>query len=274
MFGHLNKLKGAIFVLLLTVIFSGGWLLAFEGIQGQHAIFYPSLELIYEHDDNWFRDARQEESANIFVARPTFRLEIPGARQFFMIEYMPQFRDVDLDQRVQTWDLRDNFTHYINADAKLVGSSVFSVDIKERFAHGILETKEIDLNEELYYANDDFFSKNQFDIDFRFDGTTQGRGHAAGVGVRQEQRQHSGSAPAAKAAISDRSSDQSDCVTGRSQRQVPNPPARHLWPVPVSRCPQGSRQPGHGVRQRVPTPARLRGRRRAGVYPRPCSTLA
>ena len=179
MFDRLNSKRGgsaplntAVFVFLLTVLSSGAWLSGFDGIQGQHAIFYPSVELIYEHDDNWFRQPHDETSANIFVARPRFRLEVPGARQFIMIEYIPQFRDVDQDS--DAWDLEDNFTHYLNINAKLEGSEVFHVDIREQFARGILETIEVDPNGELYFGDSDTFTTNAFGIDFKFDGTRQG----------------------------------------------------------------------------------------------------
>ena len=50
---------------------------AFEGVQGRTGIFTPSVELIYEHTDNLYLVPRGfEESANIFVVRPHFKVEV------------------------------------------------------------------------------------------------------------------------------------------------------------------------------------------------------
>ena len=55
---------------------------ALEGIQGRHAIFYPSLELVYQHDDNFFLAAENEVSADGIIAHAHFAIEVPGARQY------------------------------------------------------------------------------------------------------------------------------------------------------------------------------------------------
>jgi len=148
---------------------------ALEGIQGRHAIFYPSLELIYQHDDNFFLTDQNETSADQFMARAHFVLEVPGSRQYLRVEYAPMYRNVDTNN----YTLPDSVTHFWDLQARLKGSSVFGVDIHQHFALGNMQTFELDptgdplVGQELYASDARFWAHN-IDVDFKWEGSSQG----------------------------------------------------------------------------------------------------
>lgn len=148
---------------------------ALEGIQGRHAIFYPSLELIYQHDDNFFLTEDNESSADMFMARAHFVLEVPGARQYLRMEYSPMYRNVDADN----YEIPDSVSHYWDLAARLRGSSVFGVDVNHHFALGNMQTFELDptgdplVGQELY-ASDARFWAHDISVDFKWEGSRQG----------------------------------------------------------------------------------------------------
>ena len=95
---------------------------ALEGIQGRHAIFYPSLELVYQHDDNYFLTPDNETSADTFIAHAHFAVEVPGSRQYLRVEYEPQYRNVDVNDG--DFDLPDDVLrklYYENAERVIPG---------------------------------------------------------------------------------------------------------------------------------------------------------
>ena len=150
---------------------------ALEGIQGRHAIFYPSLELVYQHDDNYYLEPQDEHSADTFIAHAHFALEIPGQRQYLRMEYAPQFRSVNVNTRSgePDFDLDDEWSHFWNLDAKLKASSIFGVDIHQDFTAGSLEGYELDENVgELNRENGEPFWRHDIDVDFKWDGSKQG----------------------------------------------------------------------------------------------------
>ena len=146
---------------------------ALEGIQGRHAIFYPSLELVYQHDDNYYLTPDNEVSADTFIAHAHFALEVPGSRQYLRLEYSPQYRNVDVN-RGNDPDIDDD-SHFFDLQARLKGSSIFSVNIDDSFALGALETHEIDENRaELVKGASETFWSNKLNIAFNWEGSRQG----------------------------------------------------------------------------------------------------
>jgi hypothetical protein len=145
---------------------------ALEGIQGRHAIFYPSLELVYQHDDNYFLTPDNETSADTFIAHAHFALEVPGSRQFLRLEYAPQYRNVSVNNGPNP-DL-DDVQHFWNLQARLKGSSIFSVDIDHDFTLGQLEVYELDDNREFNKGAGEPFWANHVDVGFNWEGSRQG----------------------------------------------------------------------------------------------------
>lgn len=178
MFASWNKARGAALVAAAAATFVA--LVppahALEGVQGRHAIFYPSLELVYQHDDNFYLLPDEERSADTFIAHAHFAVEVPGARQFVRFEYHPQWRSVDVNER--TGDPRyngDKVTHFWDLDAKLKGSSIFGVDIRQRFMMGALEGYRLDPNVgELIRDNGEGFWSHDLGLDFKWEGSKQG----------------------------------------------------------------------------------------------------
>lgn len=155
---------------------------ALEGIQGRHAIFTPSLELVYQHDDNFFLAPRDEVSADSVIAHAHFVVEVPGARQYLKFEYAPQYRDVNVNdgefQRaypgVAKWDLDSNMSHFWTLDAELRGSSIFGVDIAQDFMIGVLESHNIDEGREFVDIASETFMRHDLGVDFKWTGSKQG----------------------------------------------------------------------------------------------------
>lgn len=147
---------------------------ALEGIQGRHAIFYPSLELVYQHDDNFFLLRDNEVSADTFIIHPHFVVEVPGSRHFLKIDYSPQYRSIDVDGPGTFREPEDDVQHFFELSADLKGSSLFSVEIKEAFTMANLEVHEIDGGQELVKSPGEQFWSNKFDIYFNWEGNRQG----------------------------------------------------------------------------------------------------
>lgn len=153
---------------------------ALEGIQGRHAIFYPSLELVYQHDDNYYLAPSNEVSAETFIAHAHFALEVPGTRQYLRMEYAPQWRNVNVSQGVDP--NIDDVSHFWNLKARLKATSVFGVDIDHEFTSGILESYEIDPNREFVNKAADQFTRNDIQVNFHWSGSRQ----TAIIGVGKE----------------------------------------------------------------------------------------
>jgi len=155
---------------------------ALEGIQGRHAIFTPSLELVYQHDDNFFLAPKDEVSADSIIAHAHFVVEVPGARQFLKFEYAPQYRDVNVNDGEyrraypgnQKWDIDNNMSHFWNLDAKLRGSSIFGVDIHQDFMIGVLETHNIDEGREFVDFASETWMRHDLGVDLKWTGSKQG----------------------------------------------------------------------------------------------------
>lgn len=152
---------------------------ALEGIQGRHAIFYPSLELVYQHDDNFFLKPSDEIAADTFIAHAHFALEVPGARQYLRVEYQPQYRNVTT-RKGANYDLDNPISHEWNLDARLKGSAVFGVDIEQDLTLGSLEVYDIDRNRELVTKAGEQFLRHNLDVTFRWAGSRQGASVAVG----------------------------------------------------------------------------------------------
>lgn len=143
---------------------------ALEGIQGRHAIFYPSLELVYQHDDNYYLSSTNEVSADSFIAHAHFDLEVPGARQYFRVSYQPQYRNVDTDDN---YNLPDEWQHFLELQARLRGSSLFSVDVDGSWMLGNLETEALDANRGELVRNDSQFTATSLSVPFKWEGSRQ-----------------------------------------------------------------------------------------------------
>lgn len=144
---------------------------ALEGIQGRSAIFYPSLELVYQHDDNFYLTPTDEVSAESFIAHAHFVLEVPGARQYLRMEYAPQYRNISVGKGADP-DIED-VSHFWDLDARLKGSSTFGVDIRHDFVVGVLESYIVDENREFVDNAADQFTSNNIDVDFKWAGSRQ-----------------------------------------------------------------------------------------------------
>lgn len=153
---------------------------ALEGIQGRHAIFYPSLELVYQHDDNFYLAPTNEVSAETFIAHAHFALEVPGTRQYLRMEYAPQYRNINVSQGTDP-DI-DDVSHFWDLQARLKATSVFGVDIDHEFTSGILESYEIDPNREFVNKAADQWYRNNIQVGFKWAGSRQ----TAIVGVGKE----------------------------------------------------------------------------------------
>ncbi len=175
MFASWSKARGIAFV-AASAVFAGALATspanAFEGIQGRNAIFYPSLELIYQHDDNFYLQPDNEVSAESVMAQAHFRLEVPGQRQHVTMEYAPLWRNINVskgpDPKI------DDISHFWELDARLKGTSVFGVDISHDFVVGVLESYEVDRNREFVNKAADQFSRNNLDLGFNWAGSRQG----------------------------------------------------------------------------------------------------
>lgn len=156
----------AMVVLSVALIGLGGPALALEGIQGKYAIFYPSIDLQYEHTDNLFYTSQNETAANTFLARPIFKLEIPNQRHYFAFSYMPTFRDND------EIDLEQDWSHDLKMKARFQATPILNIEIEDHYVRGSVEVSEVDPNGELVFGLDPF-DANTARLAFIFEGQKQ-----------------------------------------------------------------------------------------------------
>lgn len=165
--GRATSVLGLMILGTLALAFMPGSVSGYEGIQGEYAIFYPTVELVYYHTDNLFLQPDNEVDANTFIVRPKFLLEVPTDRHYFSLEYVPQYRDID------EFDLKDEISHFLNIKGVFQGSPIFRVEVEDNFVRGVLETSEFDQNQERFLGLDPFISNNA-KLDFIWEGQRQG----------------------------------------------------------------------------------------------------
>jgi hypothetical protein len=152
---------------LSSLLLTSGTAVAYEGVQGKYAIFYPAVELLYFHTDNLYLTPDDTTSSDSFIARVPLRLEVPTDRHYFMFQWTPQFRDID------NFDLDDQWSHFVDLKGVFQGSPTFRFEVEDNFTRGVLEVEDVDRDGELLLGVDPFYS-NLLKLDFIWEARRQG----------------------------------------------------------------------------------------------------
>jgi hypothetical protein len=139
-----------------------------EGISIGKMVFAPSVEFIYEDNDNIYLTENDEVSDEIYTMRPKLLLELPSETSYLRFGWIPQYRDY------ADTELSTNWTHFFDAEGTFKTPSGLELKVADHFIKdGTLEITEVDAGSELVY-NDAPFDKNtaMLDLKYFFSDTT------------------------------------------------------------------------------------------------------
>jgi len=128
--------RGGIAVFLVVLITSAPAVHA-EGIPIGKWIFLPSVDTLWESDDNLFLDSEGKNhlSASSIVLAANLNFMLPFRKSHFKINYTPQFRKF-IAGDVTELDILDlNYTsHFLDLETKLVFSNGLLLSFEEHYA--------------------------------------------------------------------------------------------------------------------------------------------
>ncbi|UCF81000.1 MAG: outer membrane beta-barrel protein [Acidobacteriota bacterium] len=125
-----------------------------QGIPAGNFVIYPTLELIYQYEDNLFLTpsyVRRVKSAS-YAVRPKIMVEMPFLTSYFRVGYAGEYREYD------EYAMRDNWTHTAIADLRLILSSGMTVTAQDRYMRTTLYTEAFDKNREVVWGRQPFVS--------------------------------------------------------------------------------------------------------------------
>ncbi len=130
-----------------------------EGVPVGKWLFSPSVETVWQSEDNLFLQANNPESATSYAIRPRFAWHLPFRESHVEIVYAPQARQfLGRDED----GLDDIFySHFIDMETKLVFSNRLTVEIKDSYVIDTLETNRFDPGGEVPFNAIEYRS-NQF----------------------------------------------------------------------------------------------------------------
>jgi hypothetical protein len=146
--------------------------IAFPGNTGEAIpvgpfLFSPTLQLTWEDRDNIFlRPDGQKVPDNIYLARARLMFEVPVYESYFRFTYTPQYREF------KTYDLKEKWSHFVDAGADLAFASGVELNLNYRFVNANLETSEVDPGGELFFA-DRMFTKHFGSVRFDYWATNR-----------------------------------------------------------------------------------------------------
>lgn len=135
-----------------------------KGMRISKFIFYPSILIGYEYNDNVFSRNDQYDdlfglrviSDNIYTVKPTFKFVLPFSNSYARLSYTPQYREY------KDYDLNKNMSHYLNFDTTLKFSNGSTITAKEEYIQGILEVETFDPGGEVVFGADSFTFNSSF----------------------------------------------------------------------------------------------------------------
>jgi hypothetical protein len=123
-----------------------------QGIPAGNFVIYPTIEAIYQYEDNLFLTpsyVRRVKSAS-YVVRPKILAEMPFLTSYFRVGYSAEYREYD------EYDMPDNWTHTGIADLQLILSNGMTVTAQERYMRTTLYTEAFDKNREVVWGKQPF----------------------------------------------------------------------------------------------------------------------
>ena len=123
----LNNKKNIIFVLALCLLFTGGML---QRVHAERMTLFPSLDVEYQHDSNYFKAESDEKSVDTFVVRPGVKLGYVTGKSNFSLDYS---FDVNRYSGESNIDDYDYISHKANLLAKGQITSRLSMGINNYY---------------------------------------------------------------------------------------------------------------------------------------------
>jgi hypothetical protein len=124
-------------------------------------IFSPAIQLQWQHRDNIFFTPDDPVVDQVYVARAAIVFELPVYESYVRFSYRPQYREF------KEWELRENWSHFVDLLGGFEFSSGVVLDAAYRFVRGGLETREVDPGGELVFG-DRPFNKHFFGLGFDY----------------------------------------------------------------------------------------------------------
>lgn len=150
-----------------------------EGIPMGKWIFYPSVDTLWQSEDNLFLQHEDPESASSLTLRPNLRWELPFRQSSFKLGYSPQVREfVSRGSKAETGLEKRYYSHYANVESRLVFSNGLKMRFKDSLVFDTLETLNFDPGGEVPF-NSTPYRRNTADFE-----TIKGIGARNGAGLQ------------------------------------------------------------------------------------------
>jgi hypothetical protein len=151
----LSHLRGRVVAALflwgsgLTATFVGA-----EGIPMGNWVFRPSVEVLWQDEDNLFLTSEDPIPATSYALRPNLDWALPFRESQFRLRYSPQLRRfVDRTEEMQGLD--DKYiSHFVDVDLDLKFSNQLSVKFHDEYTVDTFETARFDAGQEVVFNND------------------------------------------------------------------------------------------------------------------------
>jgi len=128
-----------------------------EGLPVGPMLFSPSVQMAWVSQDNLFRTPTDPFADDLYVARANFMFDIPVRQSLVRFAYRPVYREY------KTYELQQNWSHFVNLTGRFEFSSGLVIDAQYRFVDGSQEIREVDPGGELVFG-DNPFRKNWFNL--------------------------------------------------------------------------------------------------------------
>jgi len=152
-----------------------------DGIPLGKGLFYPSVEAVWQNENNLFLSSEDPIPASSYAVRPRLIWELPFRESSLNLAYSPLVREF-FGQEVKQGQGLDGpyYSHFVDLGTKLVFSSEATVEFRGEYVVDTFETSTFDAGGEVVF-NDNQYRKEHVEVEgIRPVGFRHGIGLSAG----------------------------------------------------------------------------------------------
>jgi len=136
-----------------------------DGIPMGKWLFFPSVEAVWQNENNLFLTRDDPVAASSYAVRPRLMWELPFRESTFRLAYSPLVREFFGREVRQGQGLDDRYySHFVDLGTKLVFSNQATVDFRGEYVVDTFETNTFDAGGEVVF-NDNEYRKGHAEIE-------------------------------------------------------------------------------------------------------------